>query len=373
MLTITTRTRPARPADIATLGRIEQSCFLTDRLTPRQFRHLLNGANGLCLVHEDQRGINGYAAVLFRDGVSCARLYSFAVAPHARGRGVGRSLLAASEQAARRRGAKRLRLEVRPDNEGAIRLYRRSGYTEIGRVARYYEDQTDAIRMEKAVTGDAARVRRAVPYYQQSLEFTCGPAALAMAMAALDRSVKPDRRTELALWRESTTIFMTSGHGGCDPYGLALAGVRRGYAVDVYLSHGGQLFLDTVRSPEKKAVMSLVQDEFRRQARRSGVGVHLRPLRPDEMLEAVGAGAIPIVLISIYWLTGEKVPHWVVVTGFDERHVFVHDPIGARAGGRAGKGYVNLPILKSAFEDVSRFGKSRLRVALLVRKKRRSA
>jgi hypothetical protein len=53
-----------------------------------------------------------------------------------------------------------------------------------------------------------------VPFYGQTLEFTCGPAALMMAMARSARfAARPAHR--IKLWRESTTIYMTSGHGGC--------------------------------------------------------------------------------------------------------------------------------------------------------------
>ena len=70
----------------------------------------------------------GYAVVLTRRGSRSARLYSIAVAAEAAGRGIGSRLLAAAEEAARRRGADRLHLEVRADNSTAIRLYERAGY-----------------------------------------------------------------------------------------------------------------------------------------------------------------------------------------------------------------------------------------------------
>ena len=48
-----------------------------------------------------------------------------------------------------------------------------------------------------------------------------------MAMTALDPSRTMDANDEIRIWREATTVFMTSGHGGCGPYGLALAAHRR--------------------------------------------------------------------------------------------------------------------------------------------------
>ena len=80
-----------------------------------------------------------------------ARLYSIATAPAARGRGLGATLLAAAEDAARARNCRALRLEVRVDNTAAIALYERAGYRRIGRYREYYEDGEDAWRYEKAL------------------------------------------------------------------------------------------------------------------------------------------------------------------------------------------------------------------------------
>lgn len=52
-----------------------------------------------------------------------------AVAPSARGRGVGRALLAAAEDQARRAGAVKLSLRVLGTNTAALRLYERAGFT----------------------------------------------------------------------------------------------------------------------------------------------------------------------------------------------------------------------------------------------------
>ena len=68
-----------------------------------------------------------------------------------------------------------------------------------------------------------------LPNYNQSLDFTCGPASLMMAIRALDKTQPLDRAHELQLWREANTVFMGKGHPGSSPYGLALAAWRRGF------------------------------------------------------------------------------------------------------------------------------------------------
>lgn len=150
----------AEVRDIEDLIRIEDACFHCDRLTRRQFRHLLTRANAATLVARERGGASGYATVLFRAGSRRARLYSTAVAPERRGRGLGRALLKAAEAAARRNGAAWMRLEVRTDNAPAIALYRSAGYRLFARRAAYYEDRADALRMEKPLAPEARRERR---------------------------------------------------------------------------------------------------------------------------------------------------------------------------------------------------------------------
>jgi [ribosomal protein S18]-alanine N-acetyltransferase len=62
------------------------------------------------------------------------------VAPKYRGRGVGAGLLVAAEAAARQRGCRELRLEVRQDNAAAMALYESAGYRRIAKLPDYYED-----------------------------------------------------------------------------------------------------------------------------------------------------------------------------------------------------------------------------------------
>lgn len=362
--------RAATAADIGALLGIEQRCFRTDRLTRRSFHYLLTRANATALVETHGGRPVGYALVLFHAGTSLARLYSFAVDPDWRGRGVGRRLLEAAEQAARAHDCLYLRLEVRRDNAAAITLYKSVGYREFGVYNDYYEDHMEALRLEKRLgnVGPSAPLGgRMVPYYQQTLDFTCGPSALMMAMKALKpQDIDLSRTLELRLWRESTTIFMTSGHGGCGPYGMALAAWRRGLRVDLYVKDDAPPFLDSVRSDDKKEVMRLVHQDFLDEIAGTDIAVHSRTLTADDMAHAVAEGAIPIVLISSYRIYREKFPHWVVVTGADGRFLYVHDPL-VDDQHHADFDRMNMPIPKSDFERMARYGKANLKATLLLR------
>ena len=359
--------RPAVLGDLDALVELEARCFITDRISRRSFRHLLTRGHARILVAEADGGLAGYVGVLFSRGTSMARIYSLAVAPRRRGRGLGRALVAAAEAAAREHNCGEVRLEVRADNAGAIGLYESAGYRRFGMLADYYEDHADAIRLRKSLAPRLTPEMVRVPYYAQTTDFTCGPACLMMAMGAL-RPEGPvlDRKLELRLWREATTIFMTSGHGGCGPYGLALAAWHRGFAVAVYVNGEGPLLLDTVRSPDKKEVMRLVQEDMLAEMRAAGVPLHHRTVGPDELEAQTTAGGIALVLISSYRIYGERFPHWVVVTGFDERYIYMHDPYVDEENGETLADCINMPVLRREFAAMARYGRANLRAVVVI-------
>lgn len=365
--------RPATPEDIDALVAIENLCFDTDRLSRRSFRHMITKAHAALLLDEEAGAVRGYVLLLFNAGTSLARMYSIAVHPEFRSRGIGRQLMVAAEQAALAQDCVTLRLEVRMDNASSIALYESMGYRRFGFYDDYYEDHMDALRYEKRLVPSLRPDMARVPYYEQTLEFTCGPAALMMAMGALDPAIELNRRLELRLWRESTTVFMTSGHGGCGPFGLALAAHHRGFEVEAYVNDEGALFVDSVRAEEKKEVIRLVQDDFTEEMAQVGVPLHYRRISVSEMKQEFAHGAIPLVLISSYRIYQEKFPHWVVVTGFDDHFIYVHDSFVDHEKGKTVTDCVNMPIPHKDFERMARYGKSGQRAVLIIRKPKTAA
>ena len=159
---------------------------------------------------------------------------------------------------------------------------------------------------------------------------------------------------------------MTSGHGGCGPFGLALAAQARGFAAEVYVNDTGVPLVDSVRSPEKKEVMRLVHEDMLAQMNRLAIPVVYGTLSPAGLRERFDAGAVPLVLISSYRIYGEKFPHWVVVTGFDDHFVYVHDPFVDYANGETAMDSINMPIQREEFARMARYGRAGLQAVILI-------
>lgn len=143
------------PLDASALQRllaIEATCFnnADGPLSKRAFRqHLGDGSVllGAFVALDDAASTDlaGYALGLVRP--TRIRLYSLAVDPRYRGRGLARTLTRAVIDATRARQLGEVSLEVRADNQAAIDLYESLGFTLERIRPAYYGDGMDAWRM----------------------------------------------------------------------------------------------------------------------------------------------------------------------------------------------------------------------------------
>lgn len=363
-----TSTRLAQETDLNRLIELEGNSFSSDRLSRRSFQHWFKAGHGIFLVAEGNGMVLGYGLVLLHKGTRLARLYSLAVDPLARGQGIGRRLLKDLEDRAVASGRLYMRLEVEVTNQAAIDLYESAGYRTFGIYTDYYEDHNDALRMHKRIRFPAEELvsLTPTPWYRQTTQFTCGPAALMMAMASLDSHLKPNQDLELDIWREATTIFMTSGHGGCHPIGLALAAHARGFTAKVILNQHGPLFLDGVRSQHKKTIMAVVDEQYRERARKAGIAISYTDHTLQDVEMGLKSGRAVIVLVSTYRTTGSKAPHWVTATAIDDQCLYVNDPNPSENAGALDCHHI--PIARDDFEKMSVYGHSRLRTAVVIGK-----
>ncbi|MFZ2070097.1 MAG: ribosomal protein S18-alanine N-acetyltransferase [Halobacteriota archaeon] len=104
---------------------------------------------GFLVVEKDESVIGFVVLVLTEEGDG--RIFALAVDSRYRGQGVGRVLLKAAFNTLRKRKVGFVRLEVRARNQIAQRLYRSTGFQEVGFIPFYYKDGEGAILMRKVL------------------------------------------------------------------------------------------------------------------------------------------------------------------------------------------------------------------------------
>jgi ribosomal-protein-alanine N-acetyltransferase len=134
-------------ADTAPLAALHAASF--DRpWNAATLSDMLASPGTFAFVHDD-----GF--VLARAVADEAEILTLAVAPQARGKGLGRALLQAAIDKARGLGAKTMFLEVGVDNPHALALYAGLGFAKVGTRKAYYEGR-DALLLRLPLAGDFA-------------------------------------------------------------------------------------------------------------------------------------------------------------------------------------------------------------------------
>ena len=137
--------RVARPGDEAGLARLDAAAWtpasgfpsVAERVNDPFFTFFTDDSPPEAhLVAELDGRLAGYIRIKpvtpLRENAHVLGIVGLAVAPGARRRGVASALLAAAEQHARARGARKLSLRVLSTNETAMHLYERHGFQREG-------------------------------------------------------------------------------------------------------------------------------------------------------------------------------------------------------------------------------------------------
>ena len=114
-----------------------------ERMVYTVLKMLLRRESTVTLVVEKGGMLVGYITLIFgrfRKFRGNAYIASVSVSERYRGKGVGTRLLAKAEEYARKRGARRLELEVFSKNKGAYELYERLGWEVEGRKRKAVEN-----------------------------------------------------------------------------------------------------------------------------------------------------------------------------------------------------------------------------------------
>lgn len=138
--------RACEPEDLDQVARLEAVSFPERPYTRRDFAYYVPVAgDGFVVASKDGR-VLGYVVAMAngREGW----IQSIAVEPGSRRKGLGEALM--SRALEHLRGVELVSLLVSSRNVGAIRLYRKLGFEETGRVVpSYYPDGSDALEMTR--------------------------------------------------------------------------------------------------------------------------------------------------------------------------------------------------------------------------------
>jgi ribosomal-protein-alanine N-acetyltransferase len=136
--------REATRADLLDVSRIEQASF--PQPWPFQAFERFIDEPGFLVAERDGQ-ITGYIVsdAVPNHGNALGHVKDFAVHPDFRGQGIGTELLQQALAKLGTRGVYSVKLEVRENNESAIRLYRQHGFVHKRTVSRYYNNGEDAL------------------------------------------------------------------------------------------------------------------------------------------------------------------------------------------------------------------------------------
>jgi ribosomal protein S18 acetylase RimI-like enzyme len=125
---------------------LERVCFGEDAWPLIDVMSALVWPSGLRLKACAGTRMVGLAIAESARGSGVSMITTLGVDPEFRRRGIGSELLARCEA---QLPAGRIRLTVRADNQPALRLYEKSGYAFLSRVAEYYRDGQPGLVLEK--------------------------------------------------------------------------------------------------------------------------------------------------------------------------------------------------------------------------------
>jgi ribosomal-protein-alanine acetyltransferase len=122
------------------LYQIEEQCFDQEAFTKRQIAYLLTDYNTIALVAKADSDIAGFIIVQVevQENTEFGHIITINVAPNYRRHKIATKLLRQIENLLKQKGITECRLEVREDNNPAIKLYQTLGYQTMGKIENYY-------------------------------------------------------------------------------------------------------------------------------------------------------------------------------------------------------------------------------------------
>lgn len=164
-----------------------------------------------------------------------------------------------------------------------------------------------------------------IPFYRQHFNFTCGPASLMMAMKYLEKDLHLIKGLEIDIWREANLVAVP----GTSRYGLAYSAAVRGFSARVASNTGGLDFVDRLLPPLNDPDMQTLKDFFherKTRCRKLGVRERVETITGEIITKSLLQKHVPLIVTNSLFSSQEDLPHWVTVTGIDDKFMYFNNP-----------------------------------------------
>lgn len=154
-----------------------------------------------------------------------------------------------------------------------------------------------------------------------------------MAMKYLDPGMCLGKDLEIDLWREGNLAAVP----GTGRSGLAYSAAVRGFFGRFTSNNGGLDFVDTFVPQPGEPDMKMLKVLFyvrRTRCRRLGVRERQETITGETLRKLLFSNHVPLVVTNSLFFSTEDLPHWIAVTGIDDRFLYFNNPSDARRRNR---------------------------------------
>jgi hypothetical protein len=148
-------------------------------------------------------------------------------------------------------------------------------------------------------------------------------------MKFLDPDLCTGKDLEIDIWREGNLVAVL----GTGRYGLALSAAMRGFHAHLTSNTGGLDFVDTFNPPLNKPDMAMLKDLFherRTRCRKLGVRERQEMITGKTLRKVLFLNHVPLIVTNTLVFGAEDLPHWVAVTGIDDKFLYFNNPADTR-------------------------------------------
>jgi hypothetical protein len=155
-----------------------------------------------------------------------------------------------------------------------------------------------------------------------------------MAMKYFRPSIRLNRELELDIWRESNLVESY----GTSKEGLALAAAKRGFSVYTIGLLRPHSFVDALADKipaVDRRILELLYRDTRNKFRKMGLENVNSKIELGMMKRILRKSQVPIILTNTSLFGDEeRLPHWIVLTGYSGRSWYVNNPLAQRPNTR---------------------------------------